>query len=865
MARLFRLSIIFFSLITSVAISSAEPADVIADETVASKHGLSVSDVRRLRDYRGLSNSDLLEMSSSRVARTLWRLNNPRPDQPFAAAEYRQTQLTGGPDVRPPAGALARAISQLKELRSQISRERPQPQGARTFSAREVGAPADVVTVAGMPVGPLLSIAPAAAAPAVERSDASSDGARSGMLELNLEPLIPPSPSPAAQRSALAPPGGVSTLGWHWLGPGNIGGRTRSIVIHPSNSRIIWVGAVAGGVWKTVDGGQNWAPLADFMANLNVSALLLDPSNANVLYAGTGEGHYNLDAFRGAGIFRSLDAGATWTQLPATNRTEFHFVNRLALTADRSALLVATRSGMFRSTTFSNGNASAITFDAVADLAGRDLLYVGCHPTDRLKCVAGGRGRTAYFSTDGGIRWQRATGLPDGDQNESFAGRVELTYAAADGNIVYASVDRNKGEIYRSTDGGQNFSLRSSGSQYLSAQGWYDNAIWAGDPTRPDLVVVGGIDLYRSLDGGRTLTKISEWWRAPASAHADQHAIVSHPSYNGSTNRVVFFGNDGGIYRNDDVLTAAPSQGWVSLNNNYGVTQFYGAAGNMPSGRIVGGAQDNGTLLYTPPPGPVSGPNGYSAMFGGDGGFAAADPSNPNFMYGEYVFLQLHRSIDGGRSSAYIYAGIDDAGNRDTSLFIAPFILDVANPEVMLAGGQSLWRSRNVTAATPAWESIKEPVVASGNRPALISAIDGRPSDGSNQGSDVLWVGYSNGQVFRSDSGRSDFSDLEQGRSKRPTATGSLCHPGADGPSRHSNRLCRFCRLQQRKFVEDDGRGSDVAGQCREDFRTPQSTILLFTLEIPSYCTWPRSWEYLPAGMPEQPGGRPTKALPTSP
>ena len=156
----------------------------------------------------------------------------------------------------------------------------------------------------------------------------------------------------------------------------------------------------------------------------------------------------------------------------------------------------------------------------------------------------------------------------------------------------------------------------------LSKQVWDDNVIWAGDPRRADLVVVGGLDLHRSTDGGRTLQRISEWWRVPLSAHADHHGIFSHPNYNGTTNRQVYFTNDGGIYLNRDVLTAGLVSGWVPLNDRYGVTQFYGAAGNRYSGIVVAGAQDNGTQVI----GRSLGCNGYASMFGGDGGYSAADP-----------------------------------------------------------------------------------------------------------------------------------------------------------------------------------------------------------------------------------------------
>jgi hypothetical protein len=95
----------------------------------------------------------------------------------------------------------------------------------------------------------------------------------------------------------------------------------------------------------------------------------------------------------------------------------------------------------------------------------------------------------------------------------------------------------------------------------------------------------------------------------------------------------VYFGNDGGVYQSTDIRASIDTTGWLALNNNYGVTQFYGAAGNTSTGKIVGGAQDNGTLRYTPPPGSNTGPQGFTTMFGGDGGYSASDPTDPNFFY----------------------------------------------------------------------------------------------------------------------------------------------------------------------------------------------------------------------------------------
>src|SRR6266545_3576179 len=421
---------------------------------------------------------------------------------------------------------------------------------------------------------------------------------------------------------------------------GNVDGRTRSILRHPSEPERIWAGSVGGGIWHTTDGGTHWEPVDDFMANLAVSCMVMDPSDPEVMYAGTGEGFFNVDAIRGAGIFRTLD-GVTWAQLPATATDDFTQVNRLAISTTSTVLLAATPTGLFRS-----DDGDRTTWTKVLDVPVAD---VKSDPTRSTHAVAGGLDNgEAYFSTDGGQSWQPSTHGP-------WSGRVELAYSVGNPDIVYASVQATHGEIWRSTDGGSTYQRRATldtngdPAPYLGDQGWYDNAIWCGDPTDVDLLVVGGINLWRSTDGGDTLAEISTWWE-PRSVHADQHAIVSHPSYDGVGNRTVLFGNDGGVFQATDIQAVGTEaeppyvDGWTELVNNYGVTQFYGGAGNAASGKIVGGAQDNGTICFDP----ANGTEQWTTIFGGDGGWCAADPSDPNVFYGEYVFLNIHRNTDGG-------------------------------------------------------------------------------------------------------------------------------------------------------------------------------------------------------------------------
>jgi photosystem II stability/assembly factor-like uncharacterized protein len=723
-----------------------------SDEQVARHHGLTVEQVHLLHGYRKLSNAALMQMPNQRVARVLWKLSNPRPDEPLGAAEYRRMLLAGGPNKTIPPNALGKAVAQVEKMRLAVPGKAvkpapPPPKGRPVIAAAgsQTATGQTIYTVAGMPVGPLATSRPPAPAPGKPGVAGTGHDSSAGLLHLEIAPL-PRGPA-APGTVAVAAAGGLTPARWKWLGPGNIGGRTRAIIIHPNDPNIIWVGAVAGGIWKTTNGGVSWDPVADFMASLNISCLVLDPKNSDVLYAGTGEGFYNLDAFRGAGIFKSTDGGATWKQLPATTGPDFNFVNRLALSPDGTTLLAATSTGLFRSTNPKEADLTKIKFQIASGLAQGDVLDVKYHPQDDQRCVAGARAGRAYYSIDGGATWKQANVLGSFDAGESFYGRVELAYALKNPDVVYASVDYNNGALYQSSNGGEKYNLRNSNTEYLSGQGWYGNAVWAGDDKDSDVVIVGGLDLYRSTDGGLTLTQISDWSVSPASAHADHHTIVSHPRYNADTNPVVYFGNDGGIYKNDNVRTATTQGGWHALNNNYGVTQFYGAAGNKDSGRFVGGAQDNGTLRYAPPPGPQTGPQAWKEMFGGDGGFCAADPLNSKFFYGEYIFLQIHRSANEGESSQYIYGGsapLKDAGHRETALFIAPFILDPSDPNTMLAGGRSLWRSTNVRAQTPAWMAIYGP--RGGNLISAVAAARQAPSGRSDQ----VWVGYTDGAVLRS-------------------------------------------------------------------------------------------------------------------
>jgi len=712
-------------------------------EQIAQERNLTVGQAQRLRSTRGLTNEALSQVPDSVLRRALQRLEYP--DLPREREAFLRLQEENERAVIP-ENALLNALTQLDSMRTR----RASPAG-----------------VAGVPSG----------------------------QQVQLRALIPP--------TAGLDPGHT---GWTSLGPGNVGGRTRSVVIHPQNPNTMWAGSAGGGVWRTDNGGASWEPVDDLMANLAMGSMVMAPTDPNTIYAGTGEGFSNSDAMRGAGIFRTVD-GVNWRHLEATAKPEFYSVTRLSVSADGEVLLVATPQGILRS-----DDSDRLSWSHTQGVPIADVKF---HPTDSAQAVAGGLARGAgdggaYYSTDGGQTWKTAS------HAGAWSGRVELAYAAGDPSVVYASVQMATGQIWRSTDGGKTYSRRRSAladgqpTDYLGDQGWYDNVVWAGHPTDTNFVIVGGIDLWKSTDGGNTLIDISTWWD-PRSAHADHHFIVAHPGFDGNPNKAVFFGNDGGIFKTDDVETVGNDadlpriNGWVELNNTYAVTQFYGGAGNAANGTIIGGAQDNGTLRFTA----VGGTENWTEVFGGDGGYCAADPSDPDYFYGEYVFLNIHRSTDGGQTADYIsgqtWNGFDwvwkpppyrisDAMNRN-ALFIAPFVLDPNEPNRILGGGLALWRTNdaktpNTPNTGPSWRAIKGSAGTTiTGRPNYISAIavaQGNP--------DLIWVGHIDGQVYWTDNGTDNnpvWERIDQ-TGPNPLSVRLLCRRIAIDPSDHETVYVTF-------------------------------------------------------------------------
>jgi len=613
---------------------------------------------------------------------------------------------------------------------------------------------------------------------------------------------------------------------WQSLGPGNVGGRTRAIIIDPVTPDTMYAAGVAGGIWKTTNAGASWSPLDDFMANIAVTALVFEPGNSSVIYAATGEGFFNADAVRGAGIFKSTDAGATWTRLASTNTVDFQFVNDIVVSnVNAQHIYAATRTGVWRSLDGGATWAMILNVPTVAPSAtgvrgATDLAMRTDQATDYLFVAAGtafNPGEPAshiYRSTDAA----NATVVPTGTTpnagsftdvySESGMGRTSLAIAPSNQNTIYAMADTsNSGNynlgllgVFRSTSSGdagswttqvRNTSANKQDTLLLSNpvnavfvecgfsptnnfinQGWYDNVL-AVDPTDENKVWAGGTDLFRSDNGGVNWGVASYWWFQgngtppnngdPQLVHADNHAIVFHPNYNGTTNQTMFAGDDGGIYKTDNakdgnvgyvngttpsggtVTSSSPICGneftpggfytvpspviWGPLNNGYAVTQFWPGAVYPNGTTYFGGTQDNGTNRGTD----ANGPNQWERILGGDGGYAAVDFNNTNILYAENTGNTFQKSTNGGASFVAARTGI----SGDTFPFTSVFRMDPNNSARVWYGGRFMWRTDNSAAN---WTRTSDAQQTGGSITAMAIA----PGN-----SNIVMDGAASGQIRR--------------------------------------------------------------------------------------------------------------------
>lgn len=463
---------------------------------------------------------------------------------------------------------------------------------------------------------------------------------------------------------------------WTTLGPNSSGGgyagigRLNSIGFHPTNTNTIYAGAAGGGFWKTTDGGTNWTPTLDTWGSLGVSAIVTDASNANLVYIATGDGDA-ADTYS-IGVLKSTDAGATWATTGLTWTTsQQRLIRRMIMDPDNnSALLAATSNGVYRTLD------AGVTWSQVQ--VG-NFYDIEANPVGSTNIFYASTASQIYKSSDNGATWSSI---------KSFTGieRVAIATAPSNSNYVYAllSLTSNSGfgGLHRSTDNGANFTQQSTTPNIFGwaangsdsgGQGWYDLCLTV-DPTNADVIYTGGVNIWKSTNGGVNWTLKSHWSGASGvtTVHADHHAL----EWQGTT--TLFDGNDGGIYK-----TVNGGTSWTFHAGNLIISQMYRLGVSTTDSKVITGLQDNGSKIR-------STTGTWTDVIGGDGMECFIDRTNSNTMYGELYNGAFRRSTNGGGSWSNIVTGLSGS-----AAWVTPWQQDPSVANTLWAGYVQMFKSTN--------------------------------------------------------------------------------------------------------------------------------------------------------------------------
>ena len=545
---------------------------------------------------------------------------------------------------------------------------------------------------------------------------------------------------------------------WEALGPANIGGRTLSLALHPDDPDVIFAGSASGGLWKSTTGGVGaaaWDYVDTGYPVLGVSTIAIDPADPDVMYIGTGEAYDYQSSIGGevirttrgsygVGILKSVDGGATWAPSLDWTYQQSRGVWMIQIhPADPDVLYAATTDGVFKSTD-AGGSWNVVHSVVMA-------TDVRIHPTDPETLFAAhgnfsSAGHGIYRSTDAGQNWSRLTfGLP-----ASWSGKAQLAISPTAPDTVFASIgDVNSGQgLYKSTDAGNSW-VQINSTDYQQYQGWYSHHVLVS-PFDGQTLFTGGIEIWRSTDGGATLSVRSSWQDVffgtsppegpiggPHYAHADHHFALWHPT----EPNTVFFASDGGVFRTTDL-----GDSFESLIGGYQTTQFYNGFSNSGSDPdfAMGGLQDNFTAIY-------EGTNAWRRVIGGDGAWTAVNPLVGATIYGSYQYLNIRRSYDSGVSWSVV-SPPDLA--EDYTAFIAPYVLSPTEPSVLYAGRSRVYRSDNEGAS---WSATNSGSVLSSGDPVISLAVAKTSADTAYAGTAPI---ANRARIFQTRNGGDNWVDV---------------------------------------------------------------------------------------------------------
>lgn len=573
--------------------------------------------------------------------------------------------------------------------------------------------------------------------------------------------------------SPIAAQQATNLLRWEELGPAPIigssayTGRVSAVVCSPTDPGRYFISGADGGVWRTTDGGASWTPLTDFMATTSIGALALDPTDEDVIYAGTGEGNYANHSRYGLGILKSTDGGDSWEHLaesvfagrsfsaivvsPSNPQRVFASITRAGgfpeLAAAKGHPGATGDIGVFRSedggatwTHLAGGLPNVSATSLALDPTDADTLYAG------IGRIFGSPQNGVYKTSDGGASWVKlGGGLPT-----SAIGRVSVAVAPSQASRLYTLITNPADSVggsaftlgaWRSTDGGVSWTSLPIGSLQAS-YGWYLSVVTV-DPSDHTTVLMGGLNLGLSTNSGNS-------WSTVTPPHVDLHAAAWD-----AAGRLIV-GDDGGVHR-----TSTLGGSWGTLNDGLGLVQFYAGFSTSPTDDewILAGAQDNGTNRRNSPT------TTWTQVFGGDGGWTQADQTSPDRLFCEFQGTgNLYRSLDGGSGWGFTGNGIDGS---DRNCFLPPFLIDPTDSTRMLYATHRVYRSAD---AGSSWTPISSDLT---NGTGAIRSLAIAPSN-----PDYVYAATNDGNVLVSSNGGATFLVVRTNHPGWPRVTRELfVHP----------------------------------------------------------------------------------------
>lgn len=553
-------------------------------------------------------------------------------------------------------------------------------------------------------------------------------------------------------------PEGSST--WEFVGPLNTGGRVTDVAISPVNDDHLYIATATGGIFRSYDKGSNWTPIFDEMSKPSIGSMAIARSNPQRIYAGTGEanGSATDGAYFGDGVYRSDDAGDTWTNvgLPESNHVGRIVVDptnpdRVFVAATGKLYGTNQERGVYRTTDgggswdqvlFVTDSTSAI--DVAMNVANTNIIYAAMWERTRKPWERnyGGVTSAIHRSMDGGNTWTQlgvANGLP---APSTQTGRIGLAVSESDPATVYARFTTNPitnqfNGLYKSTDNGNNWTLVTTPSALSGIDanfGWYFGNVRV-NPINSDEVYILGLEVAKSTNSGSS-------WQILNGMHVDHHAMDisrSNPSF-------ILEGNDGGAY-----ISNNGGSSWIKFLN-LPITQFYNIEVDYSQPeRLYGGTQDNNTIRTL-----SGGANDWQAIWGGDGFHVAVDPVDNNYIYVESQYGNMGRSTNGGASFNSCTNGISggDRNNWNTPFIISPF-----NHEILYYGTNRLYSSNKAAS----W-SVISPDLTDGLHPSGSLAYGTLTAIASSYNNlDVIYTGSDDGNVNVTFDGGSSWTNISAG------------------------------------------------------------------------------------------------------